>query len=84
MKFDYKKLFKENLIPLKPQNEFKVIERIKIDAVQYDYCGQIDKTTQKPDGLGLAIRGDGGRMIEGVFNQGEIEPIYQYIYLSNT
>jgi len=45
MKFDYKKLFKENLIPLKPQNEFKVIERIKIDAVQYDYCGQIDKTT---------------------------------------
>jgi len=68
------------MIPVKANHEFQFIEGLKIDNVKYDYCGQIDSKTKKPDGIGLAVKTDGSRLVEGMFDQGVTKPSYQEIY----
>ena len=69
------------MAPYRPDNEFRTLKGVKLGYDVYDYYGQVDrKTGLRPDGVGLAVRADGGRIIEGGFNDGNWEPTYRSIY----
>ena len=68
-------------MPRRVDNDFERLEDIWIppyEVNQWHYYGQVDKETgKKPDGIGMAVSGDGRMVIEGGFLDGSITPVYR-------
>jgi len=68
-------------MPKRTDNDFDVLKDIWIPPYtvnQWQYYGQVDKETgKKPDGIGMAVSGDGKMIIEGGFFDGALTPVYR-------
>ena len=71
---------KNDFLPYRPKNKYKVIENIKIDKsnISCNYFGQVDEETGKPNGIGVAVKSS-YQVLEGGFKNGEIMPTYRLI-----
>ena len=77
--FNFKSYFDDGLIQVKDKNKVEELQNIEIDNWdmtmngKWNYYGQVNPTTKKPDGIGFAIRSDNldsGEIVEGNFKNG--------------
>ena len=71
---DYRKLFSDGLLKINPKYPFATLDHYRLgDRTAAELCtyhGQVDPTTRKPNGVGIAIT-ELGHIHEGYFEQGQ-------------
>jgi len=73
VKLDYKVLLADGVIQLDANNSIQTLEGIMIDdiATKCTYQGQVNSTTKRPSGLGMAVDTQ-GCVYEGFYTDGAL------------
>ena len=81
MQFNYQHLISEGVAEVKPYNPFEYLDDVDIQTrgkrtFKFKYYGQVDPTTRKPSGIGMAQNASGD-VAEGFF----AEDVLSYPFL---